>query len=249
MVMNICICDENLLAASSIKRLIEEKCHLPDLLVSIYENPHQLIDEMIENALSAPHLVLMDIALNSFNGITLAAHIQSLNPETKIVFISGYEKRYSQMIFDNVSPSGLIIKPVDPTILISAIHRIFLEVNQKQQQVTIKTSMGNITVSVNSILYIESFKRTLIYHINNDTYTVYDKLDCVENHLAPCFIRCHKSYIVNLGSIVKMDTDFLLICNGTKIPISKKYKEITREHYFKYKGFEYADKRTDISTE
>lgn len=50
----------------------------------------------------------------------------------------------------------------------------------------------------------------------------------MENNLSnKYFVRCHRSYIVNVKHIKSITKDKVLLSNGTKIPISKgKYKEI-----------------------
>ena len=47
------------------------------------------------------------------------------------------------------------------------------------------------------------------------------------------FIDCHKSYIVNMKSIVTIDKDILLK-NGTRIPISRRKKNDVLQAYIKF---------------
>lgn len=234
--MNICICDDNPSISGIIKQIIEENCIFPELNITIYNNPESLLKDIQNNRQPNADLILMDIQLGELSGITYASKIQSINQHIRIIFVTGFENRYSQLIFDNVSPSGFIVKPINPKILVQNINRIYFEIRESEEKINIKTSVGEISVSANQLLYIESYKRTLIYHIHNDTFNKYDKLNNIEKELPPYFIRCHRSYIINPNFVILMGKNFFEMSNGEKIPISKTYKESSREKYFKHKG-------------
>lgn len=236
--MNILICDDNIATAKQIRQIIRQGVNLPCLNTFIYNLPQKMITDITENKLLPVDLILMDINLGEENGISLASKIQFYNRNIKIIFITEYENKYSQYIFKNVVPSGFITKPIKEEILISYIKKMYLESEEMCKPITIKTTIGEIALPANMITYIESKKRIAEYHVYQDLYIVYDKLDTIAESLPPCFVRCHKSYIANLNFVKQMDNSFFTLIDNTKLPISRRCKEHAREVYFKYKGIE-----------
>ncbi|MBO4766739.1 MAG: LytTR family transcriptional regulator, partial [Lachnospiraceae bacterium] len=47
-------------------------------------------------------------------------------------------------------------------------------------------------------------------------------------------IRTHKSYLANLQYVKKVNTDGLLMTNGTIVPIGRKYFYAVKEAYFSF---------------
>ena len=74
------------------------------------------VNEALEWIQSNPvDIVLLDIDMPEMNGITLAARIKQINPDTVILFLTAY-KEYAFDAFQ-VHPSGYLLKPVLPELL------------------------------------------------------------------------------------------------------------------------------------
>ncbi len=63
-------------------------------------------------------------------------------------------------------------------------------------------------INISQIYYIEVINRKIYVHTQYDTIEYYDKLEQVQKQLDKRFIKCHRSYIINM--------DYFL-------PISKQY--------------------------
>ncbi len=233
--MNVIICDDQSLVGQKIKQVIEENSDRQFIKVQ-YINDPKLLTENIEKLDSRePVVLLMDIELGQVNGIKYASIVQQKFKAIKIVFITGYIQ-YSEFIFDGVSPSGFLKKPIKKEKLMSLLNRIYLQFDEAGKMITIKTIAGEIPVILHNISYIESYKRTVIYHIDGNEYTAYNKLDNVAEELPDYFVRCHTSYIINLNYITDMKNNAFTLQDGKVINISKKFRNSAREHYFRFKG-------------
>ncbi len=74
------------------------------------------VNEALEWIQSNPvDIVLLDIDMPEMNGITLAARIKQIKPDTVILFLTAY-KEYAFDAFQ-VHPSGYLLKPVLPELL------------------------------------------------------------------------------------------------------------------------------------
>ena len=56
-----------------------------------------------------------------------------------------------------------------------------------------------------------------------------ESLDHIEEMLGRKFVRCHKSYIVNLGKMTKFEPTKLLLLDGTEIAVSRRYRSDTKK--------------------
>lgn len=236
--MNIIICDDNIAIVEAIKNAIKAEKNIPNLNIFTYNCPQRLLEDIESSKVFPIDLILLDIQLGEINGIEIASKIQFINNNIKIIFITGYETKYSQHIFNNVIPSGFITKPIRREILSSYINKIYLNSHEMFKIINLSNKMGDFSIPANEITYVESVRRNLKVHLKNNTFVFAKKLDDIADLFPPCFVRCHKSYIVNLNAIVKMEATYFILIDNSIISISKSMREKTREAYFKYKGMD-----------
>ena len=62
----------------------------------------------------------------------------------------------------------------------------------------------------------------------------YIKLDEVSEKLKTGFIRCHKSYLVNLDYVKDVTDSDIVLKSGELIPISRSCKDAVKNDYFEY---------------
>jgi len=95
--------------------------------------------------------------------------------------------------------------------------------------------MAEMHIRAKDILFIETDKRNIIVHTIERDYISNRGMDEVESELEDYgFFRCHKSYLVNLERIRKIDKEYAYFANGAKAMISvRKYPEM-KEQFFAY---------------
>ena len=75
-----------------------------------------------------------------------------------------------------------------------------------------------------------------ILHTEDEEYSLYMRLDDIEKSLSgdeSRFLRCHRSYIVNMDHITAVDEQFRLD-NGESVLIRSKSKAQIKKHYIAY---------------
>ena len=79
------------------------------------------------------------------------------------------------------------------------------------------------------ILYAESFLHDLVIHTKDGEYRTKGNISAFAERLGAEFYRSHRSYLVNLRSIVRIGRKSGTLENGTEIPIARgKYDDINR---------------------
>lgn len=88
----------------------------------------------------------------------------------------------------------------------------------------VKSSGQQHRINFDDILYIESIKDYVNIKTENQEYIVLETLKSLENQLPNNFARVHKSFILNLNKIEKIDVKNVFLSSGKEIPIGETYK-------------------------
>jgi DNA-binding LytR/AlgR family response regulator len=242
---NIYICDDNPASIYELKKCVEAyldgvQCKAEFRCFDDYAQAENLLKDKQCKC----DVFFLDIVLgDGKNGIELADRFVAMFPDVKIVFITGYADEYSQAIFlqsKKLRPYGFIAKPFDTEVVNRILSLIlenkngsserFIEINKGKQKLSIKFS---------DILYIESYKRKLIFHLRNGKpQEVYGKISEISDSLDKSFSQCHRSYVVNLEYVYSVDADNseVLLVNNENIIIGATKKDKFMNDFFKYKG-------------
>lgn len=120
------------------------------------------------------------------------------------------------------------------------MQKLFLKLSQERNQITYPFVEGQTTLPVEEILYIESNKHKNWFHTAEATYSIYRKLNDIEQELMEYgFIRIHQSFLVNMRYIAKISSYTLTLTSGETFSVPKvRYSQVKRK-FMKYKGVEF----------
>jgi DNA-binding LytR/AlgR family response regulator len=101
--------------------------------------------------------------------------------------------------------------------------------------VTVQTKLGAAPVLVSQIQYAEVYSHETILHLSGQNLTVVQSLSALEELLggAP-FLRCYRSYIVNMDYVEKLDDNDFVMKSGVRVPIARDGKKGIQSHYMDY---------------
>jgi len=89
-------------------------------------------------------------------------------------------------------------------------------------------------IFVESIILIEQELRKAMIHTDEESYWMYSKIDEFMQYLDFRFIKCHKSYIINLDKVIKMKAQTIFFENGRKIEIGREKFMFAKQSYANY---------------
>ncbi|MEL7656036.1 MAG: LytTR family DNA-binding domain-containing protein [Bacillota bacterium] len=89
-------------------------------------------------------------------------------------------------------------------------------------------------VKVKEILYIETELRVVNIYTNSRVYRFYGKLIDVMKYLNCNFYRCHKSCIVNLEKIARMENGIFYFYGGMTLRVGQNTYQRTRSYFKKF---------------
>ena len=222
-----------------------EKTRLENFLASYFnaiQRPYHLAS--YEKAIDAKNealnntmydIALLDIIMPEYTGLQLSKDIRKRNDECKIVFITS-SKEFAIESYE-VHASNYILKPFKENKMKIVLDKIIKELDDEDRSyVVLNSKFGHYRVKHKDIIYLESFKRQVMFHLNNgDTITLNGKLDSIEELLHDeRFLRCHKSYLVNMDYIAKLENRQFIFLNGDVVPIPKESLNTTKQVYFNF---------------
>ena len=231
-VMLVAICDDSRIDLLLSKTLVIEYFRKRKLscTVRLYENGTSLLDDLRDN--TNFDIVFMDIYVGDELGIDIARQLRNNGYENLLIF-STITDEYAIESY-SVRANGYILKPYNMTRLESVLDRVLEKYDTDFMRVKVRNTYVNVPYS--DIIYIESCNNRCILHTADEEYSLYMRLDDIEKSLSgdeSRFLRCHRSYIVNMDHITAVDEQFRLD-NGESVLIRSKSKAQIKKHYVAY---------------
>lgn len=169
--------------------------------------------------------LFLDIEMPDMNGLEFLTSLTSPPP---IVFVSG-KKTYGVDAFD-YNAMDYLHKPVSFARFVKCINKIkahFEHVKNntqiKQQNIFIKHNGIHIRLAVDDIFVIRAHDNDVTLNTNIRSYKTHLRLKDIYDMLPLNeFMQVHRSFIVQLAKIDKVDGEIIEI-NGRTIPVSRTY--------------------------
>lgn len=221
------IVDDEPNARRALRGLLEENFSMVEILADCKNVPEAV---KTINKLK-PDLVFLDIAMPGYSGFELLDFFDEQNLNFKIIFVTAYSE-HSLRAFET-SAVDYILKPVRLEHIARALKKISIEepvnenrqykvlkenfTNQSDKKIVLQTAETIFVVRMDDIIYLQAEESyTRFYTSSHGVLTITKKLIDFEylEESGP-FFRTHRSFIVNLNQIKKVDKkDFLVIMNN-----------------------------------
>lgn len=229
--LNIAICDDSKdfieVISYKIRSCLKDKFNL-ECKISCF-NELSAFQKCIEN--NKIDIIFLDIMVNDTNAMDWS--ISNIhNNYTQIIFMTSFP----QCAY-NISETNccyyLVKSRINEEILSRALQRALQKITKKDPNfINVKLGSKNISVNQHDILYIETFNDNIMLHINSsENISVYSSLKDFSENLPPNFLRCHKSYMVNMNHIKSYEPHKFMLTSGDTIPIPpKKYNAVISQY-------------------
>jgi two-component system LytT family response regulator len=197
-----------------------------------------------------PDLIFLDIQMPGKSGFEL---LQSLPDHFfGIIFVTAFDQYGIQAV--KFSAIDYLLKPIDTHELKAAVSKAITRYSEKKQnlqlenllqllkhqqekdthRIALATAKETRLVKTQDIVRCESSNNyTTIYLVSGEKLLVSKPIYEFDELLNDYgFLRCHQSHLINkkfIKSWVKEDGDFLLLEDGSLVPVSRKKKEYIKE--------------------
>lgn len=224
--MNIAICEDEAVQAELLNIQIKNWANENNINISIdnFENAESFLFKWSDY--DKYDIIFLDIKLGKMSGIELSNRIREKSKTVDIVFTTGFFK-YALYGY-KVGALQYLMKPINKSDLHFCLDKSLERINNEIDKIVIETTKKNIKLDYNEIYYCIMFSPYLDIHTKSDKISLRKKISEIEEVLpSKYFVRCHRSYIVNVKHIKSITKNNVLLENGVSVPISRgKYKAI-----------------------
>lgn len=228
--INIAICDDDKYICTDIENIVLEysKNKRVDIETEVFYTGEELLRHIEKD--NNVDLIFMDIELDATTGITVSKLIRNEldNHIVKIVFITSKDG-YERELFD-VQPFNFIKKPVDKSSISKCMDLLMKLLNKENDTFEYSANRTIFKEKFKNIMYFENNLRKVkiittegINYFNSTLADVKDKVP--DNFLEP-----HGSFLVNYDYVKQIGENEIVMVNGQRIEISRRYKKNIREY-------------------
>lgn len=163
-------------------------------------------------------VIFLDIEINGTNGLECAKIIADMEPKTKIVFATAHSE-YMSNAFE-VYAFDYLVKPFNVERVYQTLDRIkaFTEPDRKEnldkiikyerglEKLLVKGKESMSFVDISDIILVQRENSSTVIYTKKDSFTTSASLSDIEAKLdGEQFMRSHKSYLINVSQIKKIE--------------------------------------------
>ncbi len=214
----------------------DEPLALQQLVTYINKVPFLELAAQCQSALEARRFlehdtadaIFCDINMPDLNGMDF---VKSLTAPPLVVFTTAYSE-YAVEGF-RVNAVDYLLKPFGLQDFMRAANRLRDRLAPQPQDTSdddtlfLKTDYRMVKVAISAIRYVEGMSEYLKVWLDGEPKPIITLLSMkkLEERLPDCFMRIHRSYIVNLTKIQEVNKNRIILDADTSLPIGDLYKE------------------------
>lgn len=227
--MKIAICDDELMHLNATKIQLEEAYKSLDLMIYPFQDGRKLIDSIEKTTYD---LIILDIEMPFIDGLSVARKLRELGEKTALVFLTSHLE-YALKGYE-VNALRYLTKPVKKEQLTEIINHL-VEKNSEVKKIMLKSDDEMLMLPISDVLYMEARNQDVrVVTKEGDYFRRYNIRDYEEELRQYFFVRCHRSYLVNLSHVAKITGKDIIIDNGEMIPLSRTKEKSVKEALITY---------------
>lgn len=197
------LCDDNFPVLNRLEKMLGSifiKNDIDAQVVFKASSSNEILDYAEANTID---VLILDINLKSnISGCNVADIVRKKNKDVYIIFCTGHMEyallAYKYKTFD------YLVKPITSERLEETIIRLVEDTKEAHTQFL---RFNNTVIKQDEINYIKKDGMKLVFCTPSHNYEVYSSFSKIENCLPDNFVRCHKSYIINVNNITHFTTN------------------------------------------
>lgn len=223
--MKVAICDDNTVELSNTKQQLEKAYKSLELCIRTFGDGNELIKCIEKEKFD---LIILDIEMPTIDGLSVAKKLRALGQTTAICFLTSHLE-YALKGYE-VNAIRYLMKPVKAEQLAEIVQYLIAK-DASTKKVMLKEDEDVAFVAVEDILYLEARNQDIrIVTADKEYMRRYNMHDYEEELREWFFVRCHRSYLVNLAHVAGISEKEVVMDNEERIPVSrtkvKKLKEL-----------------------
>lgn len=176
----------------------------------------------------------LDIIMPGFTGIDVAKEIRNFDKTAPILFFTS-SPEYALESY-SVRAINYILKPISKEKLFFTFDDMIehIKVKKNEDAIIVKSNEGVQRILISNLVFAEVIGRNVLYHLRSGKV-----IECTESFSSVCdnllkygcFIKIHRSYIVNMQYVDTIENNQIILQTLSSVPIAQgKIKEVKLQY-------------------
>lgn len=220
--MKIAACDDEFSFINEIKDDISSIKTEEDIIdVVEYCSGEKLLNDFHKDSFD---IIILDIEMKGINGIETAEYIRKIDSDVIIIFLTSY----GSFVYRGyeVRAFRYILKDQPKAMRLEQLQAAINECCMNNHSLVLPYKYSDCRFRLKDIMFMEVLGREITVHKRDEQFSFTGRLSDYESILVSNrFIKTHKSFLVNVLNISWIDKSDVIMKNGEKVPVSRKYRE------------------------
>ncbi len=164
-------------------------------------------------------ILLLDIEMGGMDGVSLARRLRKEGDPVQVVFLTGFPDFLAEGY--EVSALHYLMKPIRPEKLFSVLDRAVGLLGRAEPTLVLQGAGEALRLKISQIQYVEAFAHSVTIVTDTEPLSLRIPISQLEQRLPEQFLRCHRSYLVNLQHIAKLSKTQVTLDSGVSLPLSR----------------------------
>lgn len=231
--LKICLCDDNKIHIQRITSIIHNELTSRNISYSLREYTSlDKLNELLDKNNFRFDLVLLDVDFGDNTSIPIAKKINQVSPGSYIIYVSNYLS-YVKDIFETDFIYYILKDELEERFPLALDKTLTYLQNYPKLKIQKKNKM--FILNQDEIMYFERDLRVTHIICKDQRLTITERLDDLISRLDnKHFIRCHRSYIINIRYLHEYSYNSLVMKNDYTIPVSRRYQNELKRFLLDY---------------
>lgn len=226
--MNIAVCEDEAADAGIICGYIQEHFDKSGFIGDIhtFTGGEELLNAFSPGAFD---VVFMDIYMAGMDGLEAAKKMRERDPGFALVYITGSDDHAREAY--SLNACAYVSKPIRQAEIDMAFQQCRAVFLKNARFIEVVSGRHSIKIPLIKILYIEVYNKDVLFHTAAGAVKTHMPLKEVKRQCSEAFLRCHRSYIVNMNQIDRLCEQDILMKNGDIVPMRQRGRQEIRNAY------------------
>jgi len=202
---------------------------------AVFPNGFELISILEKGKLF--DIYCLDIIMPGFMGIEVAKEIRRFDQTAPILFFTSS----SEFALESYAVKALnyVLKPITKEKLFLILDELLEQIKAEKEEdaIIVKSNKGIQKILIANLAFVEVIGRNVLYHLHSGKV-----IECTESFSSVCaklmnygcFIKPHRSYLVNMQHVDTIDNQRVTLQTLSEIPIAQGKAREIKQQYLNY---------------
>lgn len=235
--LQIAVCDDNIDELSNMVQLVDlyrTSRHL-NCEYAVFSNGFELVSALEKG--KQFDIYCLDIIMPGFTGIDVAKEIRGFDKIAPILFFTSSPEFALESY--SVKAINYVLKPISKEKLFFTFDEMLEQIKAEKDEdvVIVKSNEGIQKILISNLTFAEVIGRNVLYHLRSGKV-----IECTEPFSSACdnllkykcFIKPHRSYIVNMQYVDIIENHQVTLQTLSSIPVAQGKAREIKQQYLNY---------------